>query len=409
MLCRQLRSIVFSAITTCILASGYAAETTPADAGNPSEAGLANDISASLVVCGRGARLISSFGHCSIHMSCPSAKLDNYYTYLIHATPKNIRRFFTEGICTGQFVVQKWDVFAKDYIEQNRPITEYKLNLTIDEIRHLWMNLDKETINPKSRAYSFLHSQCTSICADIIRGSLLNERMDSGELPDALNGTLRDYTNYAVANYPWELFCFQSLLGSEGEQQGIVWEKLAPTIIYPVWSQSSIVDATGTGRPVFTGESQVLFDGTYSPSKPSPLTPSVVFAILLVFTLLLTVAEVFSKKMRKITRVYDILLLCVQTLLGLFFTWLLLFSSASWMPGNVLPIVFNPIPALLWVFFHKKKTFRRVYIIYSVILAAMTVATPFVPQLQWGHALIFATFLIRTITQIIPYINKKPQ
>ena len=409
MLCRQLRSVVFSAITTCILASGYAAETTPADAGNPSGHGLADDISASLVVCGRGARLISSFGHCSIRMTCPSAGLDNYYTYLIHATPKNIWRFFTEGICTGQFVVQKWDVFAKDYIEQNRPITERKLNLTTDEVRHLWMNLDKETLNPKSRAYSFLHSQCTSICADIIRGSLLNERMDTGELPEALGGTLRDYTNYAVAGYPWELFCFQSLLGSEGEQLGTVWEKLAPTIIYPVWSQSSIVDAAGTARPVFTGESQVLFDGTYSPSKPSPLTPTVVFAILLVITLILTVAEVFWKKMRRITRVYDILLLCVQTLLGLFFTWLLLFSSASWMPGNMLPIVFNPLPALLWILFHKRKAFRWVGIVYAVILAAMMVATPFVPQLQWGHALIFATLLIRTTAHIIPYRNKKSQ
>ena len=98
MLHGQLRSIVFTVITTCILAGGYAAENTQPDGNNAPESGLADDISASLVVCGRGARLISSFGHCSIHMSCPSANLDNYYTYLIHATPANIRRFFTEGI-----------------------------------------------------------------------------------------------------------------------------------------------------------------------------------------------------------------------------------------------------------------------------------------------------------------------
>ena len=169
----------------------------------------------------------------------------NYYTYLILASPDNVKRFFEEGICTGQFVVQKWDEFSKDYIEQNRPVTEYKLNLTTDEVRHLWMNLDKETYNPKKRIYSFLHSQCTSICADIIRGSLHDERIEYGYLPEALTGTLRDYTDYAVSGYPWYRFCFQCLLGAEGEEQGTIWEKLTPTEIWPIWSQASIVDAEG--------------------------------------------------------------------------------------------------------------------------------------------------------------------
>ena len=407
MLTKPLRGILFSVLTTCILASGQAAEMTPSDGTNPSEEGLANDISASLVVCGRGARLISSFGHCSIHMTCPSAGLDSYYTYLIHATPANIWRFFTEGICTGRFVMQKWDVFLKDYVEQNRPVTEYRLNLTTDEVRLLWMNLDKETLNPVSRASSFLHSQCTSICADIIRASLTNERIVCHDLPAALTGTLRDFTDHAVAGYPWERFVFQSLLGAEGEQQGVVWEKLAPADVYPVWSQASIVDAAGGERPVFAGEPTVLFNGTYSPEEPTRLTPTVVFAILLALTLLLTLAEAFGGKMRRTAKVLDALLLCVQTLLGLFFTGLLLFSRASWMPGNVLPIVFNPLPALLWVFFHKRKAFRCAYVAYAVVLTAMMVATPFVPQLQWGHALVFATFLVRVAAHIIRTTNHK--
>ena len=401
MLSRQLRSIVFSAITTCILASGYAAETTLSD--GTSEESLASDISASLVVCGRGARLISSFGHCSIHMSCPSAYLDNYYTYLILASPDNVKRFFEEGICTGQFVVQKWDEFSKDYIEQNRPVTEYKLNLTTDEVRHLWMNLDKETYNPKKRIYSFLHSQCTSICADIIRGSLHDERIEYGYLPEALTGTLRDYTDYAVSGYPWYRFCFQCLLGAEGEEQGTIWEKLTPTEIWPIWSQASIVDAEGNRRPVFTDDSQVLFNGTFRPSKPSPLTPTVVFAILFIFTLLLTV---FSKKLRTVTKVYDAILLVVQTVLGLFFTWLFLFSRATWMAGNVLPVVFNPIPVLLWVLFHKRKWFRWGYVFYAVVLAAMIAATPFVPQLGWGHTLLFGVFFVRVMACAV-YKNDK--
>ena len=402
----RLRNFVFVAITTCFVAGGYAAQIpNPDDRGN-TEGGLANDISASLIVCGRGQRLISSFGHCSIHMSCPSANLDNYYTYLILASPDNVKRFFKEGVCTGHFEALKWDEFKKDYVEQNRPITEYKLNLTTDEVRHLWLNLDRETYNSTSREYSFLHSQCTSICADIIRASLINERIEYGELPQGLRGTLRDYADHSVASYPWYLFGFQSILGAEGEQEGTVWEKLAPADIYPVWSRASIVDAAGNRRPIFIGDGKKLFDGTYSPSKPSPLTPTVYFAILLTIALLLTV---ISKKLHKITWAFDALLLCLQTALGLFFTWLLLFSKASWLPGNLLPIVFNPIPILLWIFFHKKKWFHWVYAGYAVVLTAMIIATPFVPQLQLAHFLLYATFLVRVTALFLHSIknNKK--
>jgi len=394
---RQLRSIVFSVITTCIVASGYAAEKPIRGRGDKAAGGLADDISASLVICGRGGRLISSFGHCSIHMSCPSAGLDNYYTYLIEASSANVMRFFSEGVFTGLFVVQKWDEFREDYVRQNRPVTEYELNLTTDEVRRLWMNLDKETYHPDSRTYSFLHAQCTSICADIIRSSLLGERMEYGDLPKPLKGTLRDYAEFSVRNYPWYNFCFQSLLGAEGEQPGSPWEKLAPMDIVTVWRGASIVNAAAGGRPVFKGDERVLWCGTYQPttSTPSPLTPNLLFAVLLTFTLLLTLA---GKRMAAITKVYDALLLCLQTALGFFFTWLLLFSKASWMPGNLLPAVFNPIPFVVWLIFHKKKrTIRRAYVVYSIVLAVMMMASPFVPQLEWSHVLLFATFLVRTI------------
>lgn len=406
---RRLRGIALSVITTCIILGGYAAEMPVARDNASAQDGLANDISASLVICGRGGKLISSFGHCSIHMSCPSAGLDNYYTYLIEASSANIRRFFAEGVCTGLFVVQKWDEFSKDYVEQNRPVTEYGLNLTTDEVRRLWMSLDKETYRPDSRTYSFLHAQCTSICADIIRGSLMGERIEYGDLPQGLTGSLRDYAAFSVRNYPWYSFCFQSLLGAEGEQQGDLWEKLAPMDIVTAWSEASIVDAAGHRRPVLTGDERVLYAGSYQPSPPSPFTPTLFFALLLAATLLLTLAFGLGVRGERLGFACDAILLCLQTLLGLFFTWLLLFSKAPWMPGNLLPIVFNPIPFVVWLFLRGKKAIRWAYAVYAVVLAAMMVAAAFVPQLGWAHVLLFATFLVRVTAHLLKSGKKSQQ
>lgn len=411
---RQLRGFAFTVTTTCIILGGYAAEMPVPGDSIAAQEGLRNDISASLVICGRGSRLISSFGHCSIHMSCPSAGLDNFYTYLIEASSANVRRFLMEDVCKGLFVVQKWDEFSKDYVRQNRPVTEYPLNLTTDEVRRLWMSLDRETFHPDSRTYSFLHAQCTSICADIIRGSLLGERMEYGDLPPALTGTLRDYAAYAVRDYPWYNLCFQSLLGAEGEQQGDLWEKLAPMDIVTAWSDASIVDAAGNRRPVL-GDEHVLFAApqTSNPSPlthhPSPFTPTLFFALLLAATLLLTLAENrLGVRGERLVQAYDALLLCLQTLLGLFFTGLLLFSKAPWMAGNLLPIVFNPIPLVVWLYLRRKKAIRWAYAVYAAVLAAMMVAAAFVPQLGWAHVLLFASFLVRVIAHILKSV-KTPQ
>ena len=401
MLCRLRRSIALTVLTTCLTAaSGQVAVSVPSSAADSTSSGLATDISASLVISDRGPRFISSFGHCSIRLTCPSAGLDNYYTYLIHSDASNVLMFFTHGISRGHYAMLKWDEFSSDYTEQNRTITEYPLNLTTDEVRQLWMNLDRETYNPLSRSYSFLHSQCASISADIIQHSLDGEHIHYLTLPPDMTGTERDFALRATQNYPWYQFVFMCLLGREGEQPEKLTEMLTPTLIAPVWTQAVFENEHGESRPVFAGEPHVLYEGTFTPHKHSPFTPPVVFAALALLMVLLSIANLRGHLLR-LGKIVDGVLLAVQTLVGCLIVYLYFFSLATWGPGNALLPVFNPLPFLLWLVFRHRTWFRWGMAACAAVVAGMMIAACFIPQLGAGHVALFAVLLVRLIYQFI--------
>lgn len=403
MLCRRIRSIAFAVIATCLCATGgYAADDVGVSAADSSSATLASDISASLVICDRGPRFISSFGHCSIHMSCPSAGLDNYYTYLIHSDASNVRMFFTHGISRGHYAMQKWDEFCRDYVAQDRTITEYPLNLSVDEVRRLWMNLDREVYKPLSRMYSFLHSQCASISADIIQHSLDGEHIRYLTLDPAMTGTERDFALRATERYPWYQFVFMCLLGREGEQPEKLTEMLTPTLIVPAWTQAVIEKESGENRSVFIGEPLVMHPGTYTPHAHSPFTPTVVFALLVVLLAALSWTNHRGHLLRA-GRIADGALLVIQTLVGCLVVYLCFFSLATWGPGNALLPVFNPLPLLLWLCFRRREWFRWVAFGYAAVILVMMVAAGFIPQLGLAHVMLFAVFLVRALFHSFPH------
>lgn len=401
MLSRRIRSLAFTAIATCLFATGgYAANDAVPAASDSTSGGLATDISASLVVCERGPRFVSSFGHCSIRMSCPSAGLDNYYTYLIHNGMSNVCMFFSHGISRGHYAMQKWDEFSSDYIAQDRTITEYPLNLTSDEVRRLWMNLDREVYKPLSRMYSFLHSQCASISADIIQNSLDNEHIRYLTLDPAMTGTERDFALRVTECYPWYQFVFSCLLGREGEQLGKQTEMLTPTLIAPAWTQAVIEDASGHSRPVLADGPRVLYEGSFTPPAHSPLTPVTVFGTLVVLLIALSLANCRGHLLR-LGRLTDGILLAVQTLVGCLVVYLCFFSLATWGPGNALLPVFNPLPVVLWLCLRRRSGFRWVALAYAIVVLAMMVSALFIPQLGLAHVLLFALFFVRALNAFI--------
>ena len=57
-------------------------------------------------------------------------------------------------------------MFRDDYIKDGRGITEYRLNLTLDETRHLWKTLDDQVARQLYLDLDYVNNGCTQVVFD---------------------------------------------------------------------------------------------------------------------------------------------------------------------------------------------------------------------------------------------------
>jgi len=134
-------------------------------------------------------------------------------------------------------------------------------------------------------------------------------------------------------------------------------------------------------------------DGQYT----SWFTPTICFALVLLFVVLLTVAEQLGY-LRKLAFTVDVLLLLSQTVIGIALCYTTLFSSLEGTSGNWYALVFNPLPLFLWALCHRWSGYRRVFLYYFFFLIVFIVLTPFVSQIDTAHSLVVATLAVRCLS-----------
>ena len=357
--------------------------------------GLATDIFASLIIAEPSNDIYGCCGHCAIRMQCPSHNMDYCFTYSFSNTLLNKFKFFN-GTGEGTFVPMYTNDFLLEYKEAHRGVMEYRLNLTLEEKRVLWQNLDANANSSYHWKYDFLKTNCSAMCAYIIEQSLVGERIAYGNLDPILTGDNRTFVKQIFSHTPWYQFFWLTLLGAEGEEWGEVYTRLAPFIITDVWGTASFVnDNTGETRPIFDGE-PIVVSNEHTALTPSPVTPFIAFLALLVVSLVITV--LFLKGVaRRVVVCFDVALLVAQTILGLIALYLNFFSELQGAHGSWHVLVMNPLPLLVVLLFRKKpKYWRMGWLLYSALLVVYLIAALFSPQILLPHVFIAVALLLRS-------------
>ena len=357
--------------------------------------GLATDIFASLIIAEPSNDIYGCCGHCAIRMQCPSHNMDYCFTYSFSNTLLNKFKFFN-GTGEGTFVPMYTNDFLLEYKEAHRGVMEYRLNLTLEEKRVLWQNLDANANSSYHWKYDFLKTNCSAMCAYIIEQSLIGERIAYGNLDPILTGDNRTFVKQIFSHTPWYQFFWLTLLGAEGEEWGEVYTRLAPFIITDVWGTASFVnDNTGETRPIFDGE-PIVVSNEHTVLTPSPVTPFIAFLALLVVSLVITV--LFLKGVaRRVVVCFDVALLVAQTILGLIALYLNFFSELQGAHGSWHVLVMNPLPLLVVLLFRKKpKYWRMGWLLYSALLVVYLIAALFSPQILLPHVFIAVALLLRS-------------
>ena len=129
---------------------------------NTTEASLPTDVYAYYVVVTPGEKMSAILGHAAVRMSCPSQGLDYCFTIKTPEIKDEAIDMLFGRLRIG-VVPEETEMFRQDYIKDGRGITEYRLNLTLDETRQLWQMLDEQVARGLYMNLDYVNNSCTQV------------------------------------------------------------------------------------------------------------------------------------------------------------------------------------------------------------------------------------------------------
>ncbi len=336
-------------------------------------------VKVSVCIASRGEILYSNVGHAFIRMQCPTFDLDNSFSYEGEDVEDNLFRFLTGRLKMG---MARWDThtYIKEYERQGRGLKEYTLNLSPVAKMNLWRILDMRVDEGNNLKYDPVTRGCAHSVVEVIQESLGSDYMIIDHWPERFDMSLREMIHTSMTN-DWSRFMVH-LMGStypDSDLSNI--EKIAaPSDLIDVLKIASV-----NGQHIITEEPTVLLQTKIEESK-CWFTPMMMAIIFLVLTLL---------GMYWLPKPTALTVVTLQSIVGLFVTYLFLSGNLLGDGWSILLIPFNPLPILLW---HWRRWWAG---IYAILLILWVLTAWFYP-----HLLIDPAFPIITVGLVIVYFKQ---
>ena len=363
-----------------------------------------NFVTSSLLIASATNSFFSAFGHAALRMQCPAYHLDYVFTFESDPSVNGFIQFFM-GKAKARYVSVPARVFFEEIEKSDRSLTQYELNLTHHQKQNLWRLLDESVAEGERWRFS-LRNNCVSMLERNLEMAVEGDSIMWNRQTEMVHRNNGDELRYDLRKAPWAEFVFVTFGGAAcGDQFDLV-ARLCPENLPNALREASFVNMTTSElRPVLKSDGQKLMVAkqTY---EASAFTPTMAFSLLLIICVILTLLE-WLLKWKLPARWFDRILFVAQTLAGTLLLLVTFCSDVFHMQWNWYLVPLNPLPFLLWVGLHKRKSFGNIYLCYAMILVAFLALTPFVAQLDLPHQLITATLAIRCMSNYLDYRNNK--
>lgn len=286
----------------------------------------------SVVTCGSGEELYSSFGHSALRLKDPAFGYDVVYNYgVFDFNTPNFYLKFARGKLPYQLGRTSFKNFVRTYKYERRWIKEQVLDLTPEQTRTL---LDYLENNYKEEnrfyKYDFFFNNCATKKRDVLK-ECFGDQIQFDFSANKKESTFRDLIYENLDKNSWSSFGIDIALGS-------VIDKQAPAKDYlflPEYVYKSFETATINGKPIVTDTRLVLAAPKNTTKKSILLSPYVVFTLIMLIILVITFLD-FKKGKR--TRWLDFMIMLGTGLGGLLllFLWFATDHTATAMNFNVL-------------------------------------------------------------------------
>ena len=337
-----------------------------------------NFVKASLLVFGPGNELFSCAGHACIRLECPTYKLDYCFSYESEAISDKVLTFFAGRLKMGMFAIPA-EEFFKQYVDGGRGCRQYRLELPPAVKQRLWKIMDDKAAEGANLPYDYVRRGCAWSVLGCLRTALNPLQLEVSSWPAKYDMTRREITSSELPEHPWKVFALHAIWGFETDREVTKIEK----VLMPNDLLEFLKGAKVRGVPVVIGEGIEVLPQKNVPRAPF-FTPMMAAAL---FVLLAGANLVWVRK-----SFIDRIFLSIQTLAGLFFSYLVVFSSLPASDWNWLLIPFNPLPILFW---HWRRYWAWPFVGVLVVWEAFMLLSP--------HQLTDPAYLVVVLAYIVFY------
>lgn len=292
-------------------------------------------VTASLLVMGPGDELYSCAGHAALRMECPTYGLDYCFSYESESVKDKVLTFFRGKLKMGMFAVPT-EEYLKMYRETGRGVMQYTLNLPPKVETRLWQLLDAKVAEGAELPYDHLKRGCAQSLLNVLQAAISPSVFMMPPWPKFYEKTQREVVDASISPslYPWQRFFLTGICGVEVDRDVPPMEKImTPAVLLDFLRTASL-----SGMLIIDSAGVELLPQAPPPPKPcvTPMGVSCLFVALATANWLFRFHSV------------EWLLLVVQTLVGLFFSYLVFVSDLPATSWHWLVMPFNPLPALFW-------------------------------------------------------------
>lgn len=335
---------------------------------------LSDKCKISILTCGSGDQLYSTFGHTAIRIYDYERDLDVVYNYgMFDFNEGSFYLKFVKGDLQYFGATTSYQEFLMQYQFEQREVLEQTLNLDHDKQQQLFefLNSSLQT-EDKYYTYKFIDRNCTTMVVDklnLILGSEIIQKVDTKE------PTYREVLNPYFENYFYYKFGISIIFGEKVDHK-------AEKLFLPIELFNSLAKCTIDGQKLVSS-TDIIIKGI-RPKMTFNFFDSIYFIVALL--LLLGILN-----FKKINNLY----FGILGLLGIFFCLVGLYSLHEELLWNYNALLFNPL--LLFVALLNKSKFKSILklvcLISFVIYTFIVISKP--------HFLLVLPFILATSILLI--------
>ena len=362
---------------------------------------LSQEARISVLTCGQGEDLYTTFGHSAFRVTDPALGIDVVYNYgTFEFDPPMFYVDFARGKLLYSLSRAHFRDFLLEYEIQNRWVKEQILDLTPKQANELFRFLETNYL-PENRdyKYDFLFDNCATKIPAVLKNVFKEDLVFSEDyLSD--HYTFRELIHQNLVTNSWSSFGIDLALGSVIDIEATPYEHtFLPNYVLKQLNNSFLDD-----RPLVQKENVLLDSKPINPRSNFLSTPLFWISLLFVFVIMRTYLDYKNNSRSRGT---DLFLFLTTGLAGLliFFLWFLTDHSSTANNFNILWAFPLNLVAAFYMFGKNALPFWMRYFLMGLLVFLVLTAVLWVFKIQVFSPLIIPLLIMLAVRYV--YILKQ--